>query len=120
SYEKFFASVALGHSAAISLFHADGTMLARYPHIDELIGKKFKSAPLMKQVAALGGLQTLRVKSPVDGQDRLGSAASLAHFPFVVIATNTVEAALSDWRAQTRFLVLAATMSATVVAFILF
>jgi diguanylate cyclase (GGDEF)-like protein/PAS domain S-box-containing protein len=120
SYEKFFASVALGPSAAISLFHADGTMLARYPHIDELIGKKFKAAPLMKQVAGLGGLQTLRVESPVDGQDRLGSAASLAHFPFVVIATNTVEAALADWRAQTRFMVSAATMSATVVAIILF
>ncbi len=120
SYEKFFASVALGPSAAIALFHADGTMLARYPHIDELIGKKFKSAPLMTGVASKGGLQTLRVKSPVDGQDRLGSAAPLTHFPFVVVATNTVEAALADWRAQTRFMVSAATMSATVVAIILF
>src|SRR6201996_5251223 len=91
SYEKFFASVALGPHAAIALFHADGTMLARYPHIDELIGKKFKSAPLIKRVASQGGLQTLRVESPVDGQDRLGSAAPLTHFPFVVVATNTVE-----------------------------
>ena len=120
SYEKFFASVALGPSAAIALFHADGTMLARYPHIDELIGKKFKSAPLMKSVAGQGGLQTLRVKSPVDGQDRLGAAAPLTHFPFVVVATNTVEAALSDWREQTRFMVSAATLSAVVIAFILF
>ena len=85
-------------------------MLARYPHIDDLIGKKFKSAPLMKGVASTGGLRTLRVKSPVDGQDRLGSAASLTHFPFVVVATNTIEAALADWRAQTRFMVSAATM----------
>jgi diguanylate cyclase (GGDEF)-like protein/PAS domain S-box-containing protein len=120
SYEKFFASVALGPNAAIALFHADGTMLARYPHIDELIGKKFKTAPLMKRVAGQGGLQTQRVQSPVDGQDRLGSAASLTNFPFVVVATNTVEAALTDWRAQTRFLVSAATLSAMVVAVILF
>jgi diguanylate cyclase (GGDEF)-like protein/PAS domain S-box-containing protein len=120
SYEKFFASVTLGPSAAIALFHADGTMLARYPHIDELIGKKFKSAPLMKGVASRGGLQTLRVKSPVDGQDRLGSAAPLTNFPFVVVATNSVEAALADWRAQTRFMVSAATTSAAVVAVILF
>src|ERR1700753_1219338 len=74
----------------------------------------------MKQLANLGGLQTLRVKSPVDGQDRLGSAASLTHFPFVVIATHTVEAALADWREQTSFMVSAATMSAAVVAIILF
>ena len=120
SYEKFFASVALGPSASIALFHADGTMLARYPHIDKIIGRKFKTAPLIKRVADQGGLQTLRVKSPVDGQDRLGSAAPLTHFPFVVVATNTVEAALADWRAQTRFLVAAATTSAAVVALILF
>ena len=63
------------------MFHADGTMLARYPHVDELIGKKFKSAPLMNSVLSQGGLQTLRVKSPVDGQDRLGSAAPLTPFP---------------------------------------
>src|ERR1700761_9626599 len=63
SYEKFFASVALGPSASIGLFHADGTMLARHPHIDDLIGKKFKSAPLMKGVAVQRELQTLRVKS---------------------------------------------------------
>ncbi len=72
NYEKFFASVALGPSAAISLFHGDGTMLARYPHVDELIGRNFRSAPLMKRVLAEGGLQSLRVNSPVD--HRTGSA----------------------------------------------
>ena len=43
NYEKFFASVALGEGAAISMFHRDGTMLARYPHIDSMIGQKFKN-----------------------------------------------------------------------------
>ena len=41
NYEKFFASVAIGMGAAISMFHADGTMLARYPHVDQMIGQKF-------------------------------------------------------------------------------
>ena len=77
SYEKFFASVALGPSAAISLFHADGTMLARYPHIDELIGKKFKSAPLMKQVAGLGRPADAAGEEPGrrSGPARLGGVA---------------------------------------------
>lgn len=34
SCEKFFASVALGPGAAIAMFHRDGTMLARYPHVE--------------------------------------------------------------------------------------
>ena len=48
--------------------------------------------------------------------DRLGSAARLSHFPIMVVATNTVSAALADWREQTRFLIVAATLTASVIA----
>ncbi len=120
NYEKFFASVAIGMDAAISMFHADGTLLARYPHVDQMIGQKFPTAPLLQRVLRRGGLQTLRVQSPVDQMDRLGSAARLSHFPIVVVATNAVSAALADWREQTRFLITAATLAALVIALILF
>jgi diguanylate cyclase (GGDEF)-like protein/PAS domain S-box-containing protein len=121
NYEKFFASVLLGSGSAISMFHGDGTMLARYPHVDAMIGKKFTSAPLVNRVLQNGGLQIMRVSSsPVDRQDRLGAAAMLHHFPIIVVATNRVESALADWRDQTRFLTIAAALAASVVAFILF
>jgi diguanylate cyclase (GGDEF)-like protein/PAS domain S-box-containing protein len=120
NYERFFASVTLGPGSAISMFHGDGTMLARYPHVDEMIGKKFKSAPLMQAVREHGGLQTQRVKSPVDHLDRLGAAAMLTRLPIVVVATNSIDSALGDWQAQTRFLVVAAALSAAVIALILF
>jgi diguanylate cyclase (GGDEF)-like protein/PAS domain S-box-containing protein len=120
NYEKFFASVALGPGAAIGMFHRDGTMLARYPHADSMIGKKFKTAPLLQGVLASGGQQTLRVQSPVDHQDRLGSAVELSHFPMIIVASSTVEAALSDWRDQTRLLIVAATLTASIIAIILF
>jgi diguanylate cyclase (GGDEF)-like protein/PAS domain S-box-containing protein len=119
-YGKYFASVAIGMEAAISMFHSDGTLLARYPNVDGLIGRKFTNAPLLQRVVSRGGQQTLRMQSPLDGMDRLGSAAQLSRFPIVVVATNTVAAALSDWRAQTRFLVTAASLAALVVAVILF
>jgi diguanylate cyclase (GGDEF)-like protein/PAS domain S-box-containing protein len=119
-FEKFFASLALGDGAAISVFHNDGTMLARHPRANSIIGKKFRNAPLVNKVLTEGGRQTLRVQSPVDGTDRLGSAAPLSRLPIVVVATNTVSAALADWQAQTRFLVAAAALSALVIAFMLF
>jgi diguanylate cyclase (GGDEF)-like protein/PAS domain S-box-containing protein len=120
NFEKFFASVALGKGAAISMFHRDGTMLARYPHIDEMIGQKFKGAPLLNKILTEGGRQTLRMQSPVDGLPRLGAAAALNHLPIVVVATTTVAAALADWREQTRLIVAAAVLSALVIALILF
>ena len=120
SYQRYFASVALAEGAAISLFDREGVMLARYPNVEEMIGRSYKSAPLMQKVLARGGQHTLRVKSPVDGEEKLGSAASLTHFPLVIVATNTTSAALADWRQQTGFMVITATLSAAVIALILF
>jgi diguanylate cyclase (GGDEF)-like protein/PAS domain S-box-containing protein len=119
NYEKFFASVVLGQGAAIALLHHDGTILARYPRVDSMVGKKLKAAQLLQSVFTKGGLQTLRVQSPVDHQDRLACAAELSRFPMIIIATNTVAAALSDWREQTGFLIAAAGLSAAIIAFIL-
>jgi diguanylate cyclase (GGDEF)-like protein/PAS domain S-box-containing protein len=120
NFEKFFASVALGEGAAITMFHRDGTMLARHPHEQSLIGQKYNTAPLLGRILAAGGPQMLRVKSPVDHQDRLGSATELNRFPILIVATTTVAAALADWREQTRFLVIAAALAASVIASILF
>ncbi|HZR90318.1 MAG TPA: EAL domain-containing protein [Bradyrhizobium sp.] len=119
NYELFFASLALGEGSAIAMFHTDGTMLARFPHVDALIGRKLAQAPLLQRILARGGEQTLRMESPVDGQDRLGAGSALSHFPIVVIATATTATALADWRAQTRFLIVAAALAAAVIAGIL-
>lgn len=102
NYEKFFATIALGSGATISMFHNDGTLLTRYPRVESMIGQNFRNAPLLERVLTSGASQTLRMQSPIDSADRLGSAARLEHFPGVVIVTNTVSAALADWREQTR------------------
>jgi histidine kinase family protein len=120
NFENFFASVALGEGAAISMFHRDGTMLARYPHADSTIGQNFKTAPLLQRVETEGGLQTLSVESPIDRQERLGAAAKLSRFPIIIVATTTVSSVLADWRAQTRFMVAGAVLAALVIAFILY
>jgi diguanylate cyclase (GGDEF)-like protein len=119
SLEKFFESLALGNGSAISLLHRDGTMLARYPHIEEMIGRNFKMAAA-PQVLSKANNGTVRLISPVDGEDRLASIRALSEFPLSIIATTTVSTALADWRAQTRFLIVAAGLSALVIALTLF
>ena len=49
NFEKFFATVALGPGASIAMHHSDGTLLARYPHVAEMIGKNFKTGPAAQQ-----------------------------------------------------------------------
>jgi hypothetical protein len=118
-FEEFFSAVALGKDAAITMHHHDGVLLARYPHVESIIGKNFKEGQTPQ--AALLSLDhgTARLISPVDGVERLVAVRSLSRFPLSVVATTTVASALSDWQAQTRFLVVAAFLSAIVTAGIL-
>jgi diguanylate cyclase (GGDEF)-like protein len=119
-FEDFFASVALGDNAVIAMFHLDGTMLARYPHVEAMIGQSFANAPLFRDILSKSDHGTLRLNSPVDGEDKLGSARRLSNFPIVVIATTTVSAALADWRDQIKFLIAAAGLCVLVITALLF
>jgi len=112
-FAAFFASLALGSDTTISLVHRDGETLARYPQLDGVVGRNFKGAPLQ---AVLSGANhaNLRIVSPVDGRQKLGSVHALGGFPMSIVATRAVSAALSDWREQTHLLVAAALLSVCV------
>jgi diguanylate cyclase (GGDEF)-like protein len=118
-FEKFFESLSLGDGAAISILHQDGTMLARYPHIEPMIGQNFSNAPV-QQLLAHADHGTIRVISPVDGEDRLASVRALGDFPLSILASITVSTALADWRAQARFLTIAAGLATLVIGLTLF
>jgi len=120
NFEKFFASLALGEGSAISMYHRDGTLLARYPHVDAMIGQNFKAGPVHQQVLSKSDHGTVRIISPIDGQDRLASARTLRNFPISVVATTTVASALADWREQIRFLIAVAALSVLAISTLLF
>ena len=120
NFEKFFASVALGTGAAISMHHRNGTLLARHPHVDAMIGKNFKTGPANQQQVFELAHSTSRLTSPIDGEDRLIASRALAKFPIVIVATTTTEAALADWRAQINILIAVAFASALAIAVLLF
>jgi diguanylate cyclase (GGDEF)-like protein len=117
--EAFLATVSLAEGEAISIVHRDGTMLARYPHIEAMIGHNFKQAPVFQKVLSNSDHGTIRLTSIVDGKDRVAAIQSLASFPLSVIAASTVSVVLSDWYEQVRFMVVAAALSMLVIAGIL-
>ena len=117
-YEEFFSTDALGKDVAISISHHDGTLVARYPHVEAMIGRNLK-VPTAAPSLFSADHSTTRMVSPIDGEERLVSTRSLRRFPLSVFATTTVASALADWRAQTRALVVAAGLSAIVIAMIL-
>ena len=119
NFEKFFGTVVLGEGATISMLHRDGTLLARYPHSSELMGRNFKNGPFAHQ--RVFGLDHFvgRFMSPIDGEDRLISSHALPHFPILMMATTTRAAALTDWREQIGILISVAGASALAIAGVL-
>ena len=119
NFEKFFESAVLGESTTISMLHRDGTMLARYPHSSESMGRNFKNGPFAHQ--RVFGLDHFagRFVSPVDGEDRLISSHALPHFPILMMATTTRATALTDWREQIGILISVAASSALAIAGVL-
>ncbi len=116
-FEEFFSAVVLGKDASIAMHHHDGKLLARYPHVEEIMGKDFKANSTPQAAAILDQVHgTAQLMSPVDGSERLVAIQSLARFPISIVATATVASALAEWRAQTKFLVIAAFLSAVIVA----
>jgi diguanylate cyclase (GGDEF)-like protein len=120
SFENFFASVVLGKDAVITMLHRDGTMLARFPHVDAMTGRDLSAGDLFQHILPESPYGTMRLHSPVDGQDRLGSVRTLTDFPLVIIATTTMSAALADWRDQTRLLIGVAGLLVLVIVVMLF
>jgi diguanylate cyclase (GGDEF)-like protein len=120
TFEKYFASVTLGESTAISMYHRDGTLLARYPHVDDMIGRNFGTGMVHQKILSKTDHGTLRLTSPIDGLERLAAARALGKFPISIIATTTVAAALADWQQQTRFLIGVAALSVLIIVAMLF
>jgi diguanylate cyclase (GGDEF)-like protein/PAS domain S-box-containing protein len=120
SFEKFFASMALGDGASIAILHRDGTLLGRYPHVEAMIGLNFKNAPVNQRILSKSDHGTTRIVSAIDGLSRLASVRALTDFPIVIIATTTVSAALADWREQLGYMIAAAGLSVLVIAGMLF
>jgi diguanylate cyclase (GGDEF)-like protein len=120
SFESFLASVTIGPDAAISMYHRDGTLLARYPHAPELIGHNFRQREADQRRIFDLPHYTMRLVSPIDGQERLVASRGLANFPILIVATVTKSAALAGWHRQVGILLAIAGASVLAIATLLF
>jgi diguanylate cyclase (GGDEF)-like protein len=114
-FQSFVASLALNSDTTISMIHSDGTVIARYPNDDGLIGKNVAGSPAFQKALASGGNATGRFRHSSQGEERVGSIRTLTHFPILIVATTNVSAALADWRAQAKLQFFAATLAVVVV-----
>ncbi len=105
-FEQLFEQIATDNDHdgfsdnSFAIYRSDGTLLARYPHVDTKIGEKFDRAENYNRVR--GSLESgpVRLTSTLDGMDRLIAAHRVQHHPLMVAATDRVDAILATWRRE--------------------
>ncbi|MBV8591371.1 MAG: PAS domain S-box protein [Acetobacteraceae bacterium] len=116
SLEDFHRAITLQEGGSVAVLRRDGVMLARYPHVDTMMGQKLAAqSPFYARVAEGGG--TYRSPGYVDGIARVVSVHPLHDFPLVIAVSIAEEAVLATWHSQA-LLILLATFG-TVVGFAL-
>ena len=96
--EQHFKAITTVPDDSIVLFRRDGTLLARYPRSNAIIGQPLLHSGLFADQRPKFENGTIRQIGAIDGKDRLISSRSLAHYPIVVVTTTTVAAALANWK----------------------
>jgi signal transduction histidine kinase/ActR/RegA family two-component response regulator len=97
-FEDFYRAVELNENGAIVLHLRDGTVLARFPHVDKVIGTSFGQLPPFTRVLANAQFGTLLMDSPVDGSIRVTAIRALRAFPLAVMISVDEGRILVDWR----------------------
>jgi diguanylate cyclase (GGDEF)-like protein len=85
-----------------------------------MIGRNFRRRePDQRRVFDLPHY-TVRLASPIDGQERLVASRALPNFPIVIVAAITKSAALAGWHRQLGILISVASASVLAIATLLF
>ena len=105
--EAFYKGIALQESGSVIVQRRDGTILARHPHLEEVMGQKMPAESPWYRLAEGGGI----FLSPgnIDGIRRFVSVHPLRDYPVVVDVTISEAAALANWRREAGFIAAGAT-----------
>jgi signal transduction histidine kinase/CheY-like chemotaxis protein len=119
-FEDFYRAVDLAENGTILLHLRDGTVLARYPHNDAVVGQSYADLPPFKDILAHDIAGTVVMDSPIDGTRRVLAIRALKAFPLAVNVSVSQDQVLASWRRQVwTFSVIAAGASAAIVSLLL-
>lgn len=103
-FEHSYAQLPITGGGSYALYRRDGTLLARYPHVDPLIGKTFAATMNFNRVLGVLNGGVSQFTSVLDGKDRLVVPHTFPHFPLLIAVSDTVETILGPWREEAQML----------------
>ncbi len=105
-FEDLYQRLVTSEGESIALFRDDGTMLARYPKLERMMGQKLPRTSPWYRIR--DGQGTFRNDEAIDGVARVISAHRLDNLPLAVSVTTQEAVELADWRRQSTLIAIAA------------
>ncbi|MCC7697733.1 response regulator [Janthinobacterium sp. EB271-G4-7A] len=120
-FSKFFQSTSIGEHTAFSLYRSDYTLLARWPAVPAMMGKRNLTGStyrLLEQGKTDGVLQVDSPRAADQGRavNRLAGIRLVRDYPLAINVTVTDEVYLAGWRRMLRTMGGAAVVSLLVLA----
>ncbi|MGK5045824.1 ATP-binding protein [Janthinobacterium sp. GB4P2] len=120
-FSKFFQSTSIGEHTAFSLYRSDYTLLARWPAVPAMMGKRNLTGStyrLLEQGKTDGVLQVDSPRAAEQGRmvDRLAGIRLVRDYPLAINVTITDDVYLAAWRRMLRTMGGAAVISLLVLA----
>jgi diguanylate cyclase (GGDEF)-like protein len=96
-FGNFFGRFDVGSQGTITLLHANGTILSRYPYVERAVGTSIANLPYVKDAVGSG---TYEYVSPIDGATRIGGYQRNHIFPLGVLSAVGRDEALARWNEE--------------------
>ena len=96
-FEEFYQAVELPGTGSILLHLRNGTVLARFPHADGVIGTSYADQPPFTAILAHAVAGTVIMPSPLDGVNRILAIRALKTFPLAISVSVAESQVLSAW-----------------------
>ncbi|RON68680.1 sensor domain-containing diguanylate cyclase [Pseudomonas fluorescens] len=96
-FDQFFESFSLDDNGIMFLGLTDGTLLARRPFDQSLIGTSLAQGEIYRKLLPSATAGTAMINSVVDGVTRLYGYRQLASYPLVVSAATSRDTILKGW-----------------------
>jgi diguanylate cyclase (GGDEF)-like protein/PAS domain S-box-containing protein len=104
-FEQYYAKLPLTGGGSFVLYRRDGMLIARYPRLDDQVGRTFAATANFRRVLGVLDHGVIRQNSALTGEDRLIVPHSMAHFPLIIAVSDTMASILRGWSSGIRILV---------------